>query len=565
MSISRADDTTSGREADSTFLYQDSNLPGSEEVAGAPTSPEGATPVSDPVENFVNMTMRQVRDQQQRKAEHERAVTAGTAEGPFQGAVLFEDYKSPEGFMQVLQWGVQAMDVVLNKKDHYSAQAVAAPRKETNALNLGSFTVQPNQSSLEGMLGDFEATQFATPLEKALTKHALINRLLRRMNPREDKAKMDLLEAELDSLNFSDAVKGASTKIVDTAQSAMAHANVVPYQADYTAHVPCPSFGKETQIDTRHYKQALAAVGGSRYGDGKETRDYVTYLKTIRSICNLRYAPVACYDLTMYLFTGDFFEYSQIAARNGTEFIHFWMNFERMLMDTQKHNGNQAAKDLAKLVSTPNEGALSLHIVRIFNTISKKWEGSDMSVSERSTLVQYEARETILSYLRNWYPTAYPILKSEFDTILRQPGLDHSTFCNFSVLQALASKIIGDMRPIRQPVSRINEFESNEQDAEVDAANFENRGRYGNQRGTRGGRGQSRGSPRGRPISGFDTKCYLCGSTDGHTARSCRKYPGDRIAETPCNLCFNYHSSKCLNQTNGIFAAETERQESNLQ
>ena len=522
-------------EANSTFIYSDSNLPGSiPERANSIVPGGGVADASTPVETFVNQT--QFPD---------------------------GDYTDPEGLQDYLTWGLKALDVIINKRDHYSARAVAPVQEVASPRKVGAAEIDATKSTIDGMLGNFNTIQFKTPLEKLLTKQALLNKLLRRMDKTKeaDRSKMALIETALDDLNFDEAVNAASTKIVDTAQSAMAHASVVPYQADTSSQIPCPSFGKETQVDTRHYKQALAAVGNTRFGEGNEVRDSQTYLKTIRSICNLRYAPVACYDLTMYLFVGELFEYCQIAARNGTNYFHFWTNFQRMLIDKQKYQGNKAKKDLAKLMATASDEALSIHLVKIFNAITKCWENSEseLSPTERSLLVQHEARSNMLSYIRDWYPTSYPILKSEFDNILRQPGLDHRTFDNFSVIQALASKIIGNMRPISRPFSRMSEFEAEGANSSMDSANFEQRGNSNRGRGGNRGRGRGRGGYSSGPIPGFEDKCYLCGGRDGHTARTCRKYPGDKVSATQCPLCTNYHSSDCLAQTTGMFSAEGEK------
>ena len=546
MSQANPDGTSSGGMAEASFVYHDSNLPGTEANGVGPNATgNGAGQVQDPLDSFVD---------------HASSVIQGEA-----GGAAPVDLTTPEGLASLFQQALKGLDVVVNRRDHNASRAVVPTRAAVAPRNLGSYNIDPSKPTVAEMLGDFMTAEFENPLEKLMVEQTLLNKLIRRVDREAEGGaqKIRLLETALDELNFAEAVNKASTKIVDSTQSIIAHSSVVPYQADNTSYVPCPIFGRDAQVEARHYKQAMAAVGNVRYGSGSENRDHLTYLKTILSVCNHRYAQAACYDLTLYMFQGELFDYCQIAARNETAFPQFWCNFQRMLTDIQKHAGNRAANELAKLMSTPNEQALSFHLVKIFNAISKKYISSDLSVKEKSNMVQYEAREKILLYLKAFYPTAYPVLKSEFDTILRQPGLDHSTFCNFSVLQALASKIIDNLSPTRTPMCRVSEFEAEEDSADVDAARFDNSGGYGgrgsnNQKGQ--GRGENNGPPRGRVISGFDGKCFLCGSRDGHSSRSCPKYPGDKVADNPCHLCRNYHSSKCLAQSHGIFAAETEKE-----
>ena len=550
MSQANPNGTGSGGLAEASFVYHDTNLPGNETEGMGPNAVgDGVSQVRDPLDTFVDEAASEFR-------------------GETEGAAPI-DLSTPAGLVSLFQQALRGLDVVVNKRDHNSTRAVVPTRAVAAPRKVGSFTLEPGKSTVAEMLGDFMTAEFENPLEKLHTEQALLYKLLRSIDRTAEggAAKITAIETALDDLNFAEAVDKVSTKIVDSTQSIIAHSSVVPYQADNTSYVPCPIFGRDAQVEARHYKQAMAAVGNVRYGKGGENRDHLTYLKTILSVCNHRYTPAACYDLTLYMFQGELFDYCQIAARNETAFPQFWSNFQRMLTDIQKHAGNRAANELAKLMSTPNEQALSFHLVKIFNAISKRWASSDLSVKERSNMVQYEAREKILLYLKAFFPTAYPVLKSEFDTILRQPGLDHSTFCNFSVLQALASKIIDNMRPTRQPMCRVNEFEAEEDSADVDAARFDNSGGYNGNRGSNNQKGQGRGgmngSPRGRVISGFEGKCFLCGGRDGHSSRSCPKYPGDKVADNPCHLCRNYHSSECLARSNGIFATEAEKESEN--
>ena len=550
MSQANPNRTSSGGMAEASFVYLDSNLPGNEtEGMGPGAVGDGAGQIRDPLDQFVHQAASDLKGE-----------TEGTEP---------VDLSTPEGLVSIFQQALKGLDVVVNRRDHNSTRAVVPARTVAAPRKVGSYNLDPSKPTVAEMLGDFMTAEFDNPLEKLMVEQTLLNKLIRSVDRTAAGGveKIGMLETALDELNFAEAVNKASTKIVDSTQSIIAHSSVVPYQADNTSYVPCPTFGRDAQVEARHYKQAMAAVGNVRYGSGSENRDYLTYLKTILSVCNHRYTQAACYDLTLYMFQGELFDYCQIAARNETAFPQFWCNFQRMLTDMQKHAGNRAANELAKLMSTPNEQALSFHLVKIFNAISKRWVSSDLSVKERSNMVQYEAREKILLYLKAFYPTAYPVLKSEFDTILRQPGLDHSTFCNFSVLQALASKIIDNLRPTRTPMCRVSEFEAEEDSADVDAARFDNSGGYNGGRGPNNQKGQGRGgnnnSPRGRVISGFDGKCFLCGSRDGHSSRSCPRYPGDKVADNPCHLCRNYHSSECLARSHGIFAAETEKETDN--
>ena len=468
----------------------------------------------------------------------------------------------------LIRFAVEVLDTIVNKKDHvkrYREKPVTPVMTD-----FGSLSLDTTQNTLPEMYGqNYLSTQFDNsidPLTKALVKQQTLTKALIDLpNTEANKEKRKLLSQEMEKVDLVSSMKVFAQSLIEQGISKQVHIGVEHFGNSET--VNCPTLGVEHVVQAADYKLLATTVNGKQYGNGN-TRSGIFYLKCIASIINLKYSANAAFDICSYVMSGPYLAFVQNASKNNTNFRSFWMTFSSILSSETRTKAQSAAKELFALLQKPPAKNLPTTLLEINNLVSAKLENPEFSAIERKQLFSLEIRKFIFVYLERHYVYYVSLCREHYNRIISRPGVDLSEMDHFGVLYSVILRVVGDSPPSRgyhQPGVNVNSTDAIPADQldDVDMlpfqANFKgHQGQQGRQ-GFQGGQDQRGGNQNKVRLNVPDSHkqaCLFCRSKL-HRMADCDRYPGDTLASSSCRTCGNFHSSKCKNLENGVFASET--------
>ncbi len=498
-------------------------------------------------------------------------------------------------------------------RSHAVPKTVQVKPKEraSEAAKLSYFNLDTDADEVDDILGDeFADFDFDSELSRALTKHALLQKALRKIPVNNDnRDKIKKLEDELDDLNLADSLATFKTKVTKEATERARNENLALSVMDTDSLRP-PPVGRRQTLNSQVLKQASSAVQGKALGENNNKRNYLQYLRLIRNLCiSNDLGDKAAYELTLALTTGDPNDFVSLAQQDGEPFRTTFTNLQTMLKEPSK--ALELQNKLEKLIhSRPILlGKVLLGVWTVCRQLKQA-----LPIGQRKQAAEQLATESAFKILAKWYPNFLANVKAAFEKERLHAHIAGQNFEAYTILAGLVDKTVGSTPPLKGPTSPLvleeagmMRHDTPDPDPDYPSADWDRQSqspathhmcahmcamepgaagarpkqypqnRFGDKAGSRGAKGnpsaQRQGAGQGYPQKTqptrrlwqdpkFEGRCFLCNSFD-HRWNQCRTYPQERPGNKECGYCGALHVSTCRNQKQDITAQihEAELQE----